>query len=336
MNTTPVTEIAAKPADEVALSLIEAASQAPSVHNTQPWLFGVRGSRLSVRADPNRRLDIADPDGREMLISCGAALFTLGLAARHHGRLADVRLLPDPERPLLLADVDVSRLCPGTDDDERMFEQIERRRSHRGGFTDARLRTILLSKLSSEAGREGASLRIVADPRARHALAALSQAAEQTQRLDADQAAELARWAPSPGGRRRDGVRPADYPREFGHEALHFAERGFARGQGWGWEPGEQHDATGVVVLLMTSDDGPADWLIAGMALQRVLLRATEADVSAAFHTQVLEIPEFRAFVRARFCGGTHPQMLMRLGYAVGTPGVSVRRPLTDIMRNEA
>ncbi len=33
--------------DQVATFLIDAASQAPSVHNTQPWWFGVRGSRLT-------------------------------------------------------------------------------------------------------------------------------------------------------------------------------------------------------------------------------------------------------------------------------------------------
>src|SRR4051794_17225341 len=169
--------------DEVAAFLIDATSQAPSVHNTQPWWFGVRGSRLTVHADADRRLEVADPDGREMLISCGAALFTLRLAARHLGCAADVRLRPDPERSMLLADVDISTCRPATADEQRMFEQVEWRRSHRGGFGPHRPPAGLLSTLCLEAEREGALLRIVADLRARRALAALSEAAEQAQRL---------------------------------------------------------------------------------------------------------------------------------------------------------
>jgi hypothetical protein len=91
-----------------------------------------------------------------------------------------------------------------------------------------------------------------------------------------------------------------------------------------------------VVALLMMDGDLPADWLAAGMALQRVLLCAAEANVSAAFHTQPLELPELRDFIRTRFCGGAHPQMLMRLGHAEGRSGSSVRRADADIMREEA
>jgi len=322
-------------ADEVAAFLVDAAAQAPSVHNTQPWWFGVRGSRLTVHADTGRRLDVADPDGREMLISCGAALFTLRLAARHLGYTAEERLWPDPERTTLLADVDIGRRRPATADEQRMFDQVSRRRTHRGGFTPEKPPPALLSKLSSEAQREGASLRLVADPRARQAMAALSEAAEQTQRLNIDYTTELARWAPAPGAQRADGVQPDAYPREPEHTDPHFAARDFARGQGWGSHGDDSHDTTGVVALLMTPGDAPADWLNAGMALQRVLLRAAEEGVSAAFHTQALELPELREFIRKRFCGSAHPQMLMRLGHTGGASGSGVRRPETDLARDE-
>src|SRR3954470_22288555 len=131
-GTMEATSAAISPPDEIIALLVDAAAWAPSVHNTQPWWFGVHGSRLTVHADADRRLDVADPDGREMFISCGAALLTLRMAARHLGRTAEVRLLPDPERPNVIADVDISRLRPATADDERMFGQIRSRHTHRG------------------------------------------------------------------------------------------------------------------------------------------------------------------------------------------------------------
>src|SRR6266498_2638474 len=81
------------------------AGPAPSVHNTQPWWFRVAGPALELHADPQRGLPAADPSGREMFISCGAALFGLRLAVRGLGCHPAMQLLPDPEQPDLLARV---------------------------------------------------------------------------------------------------------------------------------------------------------------------------------------------------------------------------------------
>lgn len=66
--------------EEIARLAVAAAIQAPSVHNTQPWWFSSDERELKVDADAERQLQVADPDGREMLISCGAALFNLRAA----------------------------------------------------------------------------------------------------------------------------------------------------------------------------------------------------------------------------------------------------------------
>ncbi len=319
--------------EQVAHLLVNAAVWAPSVHNTQPWWFGTRGDTVTVHADTDRRLDVADPQGREMLISCGAALYTLRLAVRRLGRRPVVRLAADPERPALIADVEIGPEHPVTDEERRLYEQIRRRRTHRGGFRPGCLPVGLLQSLRSQACAEGVSLRVVADPRARSALGALSEVAEQVQRMDPAYVTEAARWAPTPGSARPDGVHDDAYPREPERTEPHFAGRDWARGQGWGLAGG-RNEATGVVALLMTQTDERLDWLRAGQALQRVLLRATADGVSAAFHTQVLEVPELREFVRTRFCDGAYPQMLMRLGVADGGLG-SVRRRPGDVLLEE-
>ena len=68
--------------------LIGVAGRAPSLHNTQPWRFAVSRDAIELHADVSRRLKL-DPDGREMVISCGAALYGLRLAVRSLGRLPD-------------------------------------------------------------------------------------------------------------------------------------------------------------------------------------------------------------------------------------------------------
>lgn len=315
-------------AEEIAHYLVDAAVWAPSVYDTRPWWFGTRGSTVTVHADAERRLAVADPGGRQMFVSCGAALYTLRLAVRNLGRIPEVQLRTDRRRPGLIADVGVGAEQPATGAERQMYGQVRRRHTHSGGFRPGGLPIGLLQTLRTHAYHEQVSLRIVADPRARIALAALTEAAEQVQRRNPAYAAEVARWTSAEPA----GVPPEDLgPRESALDT-EFAGCDFARGQGWGGGAAEHRDATGVVAMLLTDADERADWLCAGQALQRILLCAGEYDVSAAFHSQALEVPELREFIRNRFCDGAYPQMIMRLG--VAEPGVT-HRSVTELTRGE-
>lgn len=316
---------------------VEDATWAPSVHNTQPWRFGVRGSRISLRADPDRRLGVADPDGREMLISCGAALYNLRVSLRAQGYDPVVHLLPDPDRPHLLADV---HLEPGEPPDQqtlREHAQIRRRRSHRGAFLPEPVPAGVFTAMRHDVEREGARLIEAVDAHVKGALAALTDAAEHIQRRTPAYSTEIARWAPSPRTSRMDGVHERAYPKQPPQTRPHFPARDFARGQGWGAEAAQSEKAavTGVALLLVSDADGPVGWLRTGQALQRGLLRAAERDLAAAFHTQALEVPELRAFIRAHFCRDAYPQMILRLGVPEGDELATVRRPVDDVMIEE-
>ena len=69
----------------------------------------------------------------------------------------------------------------------------------------------------------------------------------------------------------------------------------------------------------------------AGQALQRVLLLAATRGVTAALHSQPLEVTELRAFISAVLCDGAFPQMVIRLG-TTGQASVSVRRRIDDVL----
>src|SRR5947209_5679819 len=74
-----------------------------SVHTTQPWRFRLIENGLELRADRSRQLAALDPAGRQLLISCGCALFNARVALAATGSLSDVHRLPDPADPDLLA-----------------------------------------------------------------------------------------------------------------------------------------------------------------------------------------------------------------------------------------
>ena len=321
-------------AAEIATYVVTAAVWAPSVHNTQPWRFSSSGQQVSLYADAERQLRLADPDGREMMISCGAALFTARLALRSLGFLPETQVLPDPGQPLLVARVNWGSRAARTEFEQRLFGQVRQRRTHRGGFDPVPLPSGLLATLREGAARYGAMLRIVADDGRRAALAAAVQDAERIQRRDGERVRELARWAPAPGTAQADGVPPASYPARAEHTDPDFPGRDFARGHGWGLPPlstGSPFRAAGVVGLLTTAQDRPPDWVNAGQALQRILLTASTAGIAAALHTQPLEFGWLRESIRTQLSDGACPQLILRLG-AVTQTADSVRRPPDDIL----
>ena len=67
------------------LFLLNYAVLAPSILNSQPWLFEVSHDTISLHVNQSRRLAVVDPEGRKAIISCGAALFNIRAAARAFG-----------------------------------------------------------------------------------------------------------------------------------------------------------------------------------------------------------------------------------------------------------
>ena len=316
------------PVAELAEYVVAAAVWAPSVHNTQPWWFSADEQQISLHADARRQLPVADPRGREMMISCGAALFTARLALRSLGYIPETAVLPDPRQPLLVGRVSWRRRAAATGYEQQLFSQVPLRRTHRGGFDPLPLAPELLTALAEGARRDGAMLRVITDERHRAVLAAVTDTAEQALRADSMYMRELASWAPAPGSTRRDGVPHTAYPARGEHTLPHFANRDFAHGHHWGTArpgPGTGSRSAGVVCLLTTAGDRPVDWVNAGQALQRALLVGATCGVAAALHSQPLERARLREFIRTQLGDGGYPQLVLRLGTVIQT-AISVRR----------
>ncbi|MFI6402287.1 Acg family FMN-binding oxidoreductase [Streptomyces sp. NPDC050548] len=323
--------------DPAAQYLVRAAVTAPSPYNSQPWRFISRDGELQLHADPTRRLSATDPDGREMLIGCGAALFNVRLAMRHLGFVPRLSIIPDPALPWLLATVRWGPYAPPTAAEEAMFAALPQRRTHRGPFRPAPLPLTLIEQLREHARREGAELSTtLTHPEDLRRLAGLIRAAESLRRVHPVLTTELAKWAPPRGSRRRDGIPAGAYPRS--PDTTAFAGRDYAGHARTGCEQERTwrtaHPTLGLVVLLTTRHDLRDDWLRAGQSLQRVLLHATAHHVAAAVHTQPLELPELRERVRGMVIGGQYPQMILRIGHDNNAHAArtSPRRPVADVM----
>lgn len=94
---------------------LELAGRAPSVHNTQWSRWRIGRAAIHLYAGTERWLPATDPDGRDLLVSCGAwrQNLRMALTASDIGVTAD--RLPDPDEPDLLAVVALRSKAEGVD-----------------------------------------------------------------------------------------------------------------------------------------------------------------------------------------------------------------------------
>jgi hypothetical protein len=74
-----------------------------------------------------------------------------------------------------------------------------------------------------------------------------------------------------------------------------------------------------------------ADWVNAGQALQRILFTASACGAAVALHSQRLELPWLREFIRTRLSDGAHPHLVLWIGL-VTQVAISVRHGTEDVL----
>jgi hypothetical protein len=314
------------------LVALEFASLAPSVHNTQPWRFVAGEHAIEIHTDPQRQLDYLDPDGRQMYLSCGVAAEFARLAIRFLGLACNMRLLPDPSHPSLVAKLVIGFHEPITLAEQRLIQAIPRRYTDRGPYGDEPVSRLALQRMREAASDRHCWLRVIDNPDDRRAVIRLLESAEDAEASDAAYREEITRWQRS--GPASDGVpadnaadwdaqrRVSDVPlRDFG---------GFGRHPhpGDGELPAVERDT---IVLLGTDRDDRLSWLQAGRALADVLLTLTAEDLVSQPLGPVLDIPTMRAQLRREVGLVGHPQLLLRVGRGQRMP-VTRRRPIADML----
>lgn len=314
---------------EWAVSLIRKAVLAPSSHNTQPWLFRVSKSAIDLYADRTRALPVNDPDDRELSISCGCALMNLRIAAAGEGLGGRVELFPASHEPDWLARISFDGKSGAPAEEAALAALIEQRRTHRKRFLPRDVDPAALDQLIEAAQREGAWLRPLATVAARQEAASLVAEGDAAQWANPSWRRELAAWMHP--RRRGDGLTvPA-----LAAPVAQLVVRTFDMGGGVGAKDRELADASPLLAVLGTYGDQPRDWLLAGQALERVLLVACGQGLQASYLNQPIQVESLRPKLQ-NLAGGGYPQILLRLGYPVDVVPAAPRRDVADVMEEEA
>jgi nitroreductase len=309
--------------------LVELASQAPSIHNTQPWHWRWTEGGLELCADRARQLELSDPRGRNLVISCGTTLNHAVVAALSLGWDVEIERLPGGPTSDVMARL-VLRPRNRSDTSDADVRAIEERHTDRRGFTSWAVPDERLQHLAGLATAHGAHAVALVDPVARFQAELLVGRAAERQLSDGPIAAEQLSWVDHGSV---DGIPSAVLP-----DQRPTTEKGGRSRFPAGCLPDREIEAESShgLILFMAGTDETASWLAAGEALSAIWLAATAQGLSLVPISQVIEVDETRRALRADVLDGLgHPLILVRVGWQASNrsqiPRTS-RRPMSEVL----
>lgn len=289
---------------------------APSSHNTQPWIFRIADGGVEVFADYSRRLPLTDPDDRELLLSVGAAITNLRVAAAWFGFETTVMYERRPEQSVPVAFVAIRETCATDEGLRALFPAIRKRHTNRKPFTDDPIAGDAVSGLCDAIDEYPDTLRML---RRQDRTWVADLVAEGERRLMARSGvrAELADW-----------LRPA----EGGHYDGMCTDTLGIRGPFAARRDRERIEDAAALVTVTASDDR-VSLVQAGEILERLLLTITRQGLQYSFLNQAVEVPELRSKLQDLTLSSRPPQLLVCVGSARETKArPAPRRPMESVV----
>jgi nitroreductase len=349
---------------DVISAIVEAAIQAPSGDNCQPWHFRWDGEHLRILFLPERAESLYDIRSVASWISLGAVITNLTLAATQLGFQASVELFPVGELPGTVA---LARFRAGSVAADELAKAIPARCVNRRPYRREPLPAGVREELQAlAAASSGARLSWVDTEPAKGRIAALAAQNDRIlfeNRALHDGVYDWIRWTRSEAERRRDGM-PADTL-----ELSPLERPGMRLLGSWRWarvaaalrisrvlpaRARKIYQRSAAIALLSVRGDRPADFVHGGEVLERIWLTATRHGIAFQPITGITFL-----ILRMRLTGGEglgtdhrklldrieeefkrvypegaaeSPIMLFRLGLAPPPSGRALRLPLEQVL----
>lgn len=311
--------------------LLRYAVLAPSGHNTQPWKFAIVPEGIEVYADYSRRLPLMDPDDRELLMSVGAAIFNLRVAASHFGYETEVLHESHTEGTGPIAIVTLRETCGPDLALRSLFPAIQLRRTNRQPFDARPIDPAALAMLCDLADEYPNEIQLLL-PRDKERIAELVGRADRVQMQDRALRAELADWVRSNREVASDGI-AAD---ALGiPEMFSSASAAVLRRLDVGAMQARRDEAligSASLLAVVSGEDDQTSLVNAGQLLERLLLTVTLAGLHYSFMNQPVEVRALRNVLGSMIRSPHPPQLLLRIGYALEVTAALPRRELREVV----
>ncbi|VVB71929.1 Nitroreductase family protein [uncultured archaeon] len=310
--------------------LLRYAILAPSGPNTQPWKFALGENAVFVFADLKRSLPFVDPSNRTLFMSVGCAIANLLVAGEHFGFRAVADYFPRGQDSDLVAKVafEPGESLPLQED---LFLQIQKRHTTKDKYDRRMIEPPTLEDIMGGIDLSGLYLYWHSDKDSKSRMADLVARAHQIQLAKKEFRHNLGEWLRNNWTSEPDGMPlytfgvpdavslgfPAAFKEFDLSPAVIYRDSGLIHGCG----------AMGI--LASDGDDKPT-WVLCGVSLEKLLLKATRLGIRASFFSQPIGHPELRTELQGMIARG-YPQLLFSLGYATAMRSTP-RRPLEDMM----
>jgi nitroreductase len=316
---------------------IGVASRAPSIHNTQPWLWQLADGALELRADRQRQLTVADPDGHSLMVSCGAALVLTELALRDQGLQVRTERFPDTQDPDLLARFSDPAACLRTSADAEQVAASGQRYSDRRPFLARDVPDEVVESLRAAADGPAVHVHFPVRAEEKVNLAVSVTWADRVEREDPAYVAEMTRWLHD-ADVHADGVPTTSVPHVASGHPRHtdVPLRDFEIGMSGRELINNDVDERPLIAVLLTESDTSAEQLAAGEAMMRLMLEAERAGLASCPLSQAVDLVAFRSRLQTLMGWRGYPQMMLRLGYRdpeLLEPPRTPRRAIEDVLR---
>jgi hypothetical protein len=311
--------------------LLQYAILAPSGHNTQPWTFKIIPEGIEVYADLSKALALIDPGDRELLMSLGAAIMNLRVAAAHCGFETSVRYQPRQESSLPVALVTLSETSSPDPMLASLFSAIKRRHTNRHPFDGETIAPEAVSSLCDVADLYPDALSLLM-PWFQSQTADLVAFADRAQMASAGLRNELADWIRPSNSTEFDGIcADALGVPAIASGAAAWLLRHFDIGT---WQASHDHglvkDAS--LLMLVSAEDDRTSLVQAGEILEHLLLTITKAGLHYSFMNQPIQVSDLRSRVGSLSRCKRPPQLLLRIGHAAVVDPPMPRRPVNAVM----
>lgn len=314
------------------LFLIEAAVQAPSSHNTQPWKFRIQGHTILVFADPARALKVGDRHSWELYASVGAAIANLLSAAQALNLQTDVSYFPSKKDPSLIAEVVVTFSQTSHKIVTKPLENIWNRRTNRTPYIKSKfIPQSLQQTLLKIAERNDVTLHLIQDSTQIERIGKMVSAGliEFLRRKDFRE--ELSGWIRHDWSKQGDGLPGYSLGMPgivsllaplFIKSTAHIDE--VAEGER------QAVVSCNTVGVITIPRDLPIYWVKTGLTYEQIALHLHDHGYASAILTSIIESSTQRRQLTKMV--GAKPSLFFRLGKPSGA-GVSVpRRPASQVI----
>ena len=316
--------------------ILRLATKAPSGHNAQPWLVEPESRNVwNIHLNKNALLPVVDPSNREALLSIGAFLENLVVAAGHHGYQIHYEVVTDSRQPGKILTIHFEPSKPVLTD----LSRIKLRRTLRNDYLN---KEICMEDLRFVAESIGGFGYYPQGTNMSEKLDELVYTANQ-QQINRDAAmkelGKWIRWSEKAAEKHQDGLTPESMEMNGFVKwiAKHFFSEkdlmkdSFRKKTLKGAV--KQIESHGGWVVLTSEDSEVLSLIETGRRFERMLLRIRERGIAMHPMSQVLEESPYNQQVH-QFLGLDKPvQFVIRTGYVEKYPHpVSLRKDIGDVI----